>query len=100
MNDIRKSLSHELYVSNFLVRLYQRLECVLSTVDDEHLQGIHNFESGGRLLQDQNNFPAYMSNYIHYMVWDVIISPLPTSKGAIVKVRYWISNFIHILYRM
>ena len=41
--------------------------------------------------------PSWMSNYIHFKVWDEIVYPLPNFNGAIVKVCEWISIIIHIL---
>ena len=36
---------------------------------------------------------AWISNYIHYKVWDVFIYPFPNFNGATVEVWKWISNF-------
>ena len=38
--------------------------------------------------------PAWISNYIHYKVWDEIIYPFLNCNGATVEVEEWISNFI------
>ena len=37
---------------------------------------------------------AWISNYIHYKVWDEIIYPFLNFNGATVDVWEWISNFI------
>ena len=37
--------------------------------------------------------PAWISNYIHYKVWDEITYPFPNFKGATIEVWEWISNF-------
>ena len=38
--------------------------------------------------------PAWISNYIHYKVWDEITYPFPNFNGVTVEVWEWISNFI------
>ena len=38
--------------------------------------------------------PAWISNYIHYTVWDEITYPILNFNGATVDVKEWISNFI------
>ena len=38
--------------------------------------------------------PAWISNYIHYKVWDEITYPFINFNGATVEVKEWISNFI------
>ena len=38
--------------------------------------------------------PAWISNYIHYKVWDVIAYPFLNFNGCTVEVQEWISNFI------
>ena len=37
---------------------------------------------------------AWISNYVHYRVWDEIIFPFPNFNGCTVEVWEWISNFI------
>ena len=37
---------------------------------------------------------AWISNYIHYKVWDEIAYPYPNFKGATVEVWEWIGSFI------
>ena len=37
---------------------------------------------------------AWISNYIHYKVWDEIIYPFPNFNGATVEVWEWINDFI------
>ena len=37
---------------------------------------------------------AWMSNYIHYKMWDEITYPFPNFNGATFAVCEWISNFI------
>ena len=37
--------------------------------------------------------PAWMSNYIHYNMWDEITYPFPNFNNATVEVWKWISNF-------
>ena len=41
-----------------------------------------------------NLIPAWMSNYIHYEVWDEIMYAFPNIKGATIEVWEWINNFI------
>ena len=38
--------------------------------------------------------PSWISNNIHYKVWDEITSPFPNFNGATVEVWKWRSNFI------
>ena len=38
--------------------------------------------------------PAWISNYIHYKVWDEITYPFPNFNSATVEVWEWISYFI------
>ena len=38
--------------------------------------------------------PAWISNYIHYKVWDEFISPFPNFNSVAVEVWEWISNFV------
>ena len=38
--------------------------------------------------------PAWISNSIHYKVWNKTISPFPNFNGAAIEVWGWISNFI------
>ena len=38
--------------------------------------------------------PAWISNYMHYKMWDEITYPFPNFNGATVEVWEWISNFI------
>ena len=38
--------------------------------------------------------PAWISNYIHYKVWDAITHPFLNFYGATVEVWEWTSNFI------
>ena len=38
--------------------------------------------------------PAWISNYIHYKVWDEITYPFPNFNSCTVEVWEWISNFI------
>ena len=38
--------------------------------------------------------PAWISNYIHYKVWDEITDPFLNINSATVEVKEWISNFI------
>ena len=38
--------------------------------------------------------PAWISNYIHYKMWDEITNPFTHFNGATVEVWEWISNFI------
>ena len=40
------------------------------------------------------SIPAWISNYIHYKVWDKITYPFPNFNGATVEVWEWINNFI------
>ena len=37
---------------------------------------------------------AWISNYIHYEVWDEITDPFPNFNGATVEVWEWTSDFI------
>ena len=49
----------------------------------------------GPLLQTWINlFPEWISNYIHYKVWDEITYPFPNFNSATIEVWEWISNFI------
>ena len=41
--------------------------------------------------------PAWISNYIHYKVWDEITCPFPNFNGAIIEVWEWIRNLSHTL---
>ena len=43
---------------------------------------------------DLTLIPAWISNYIHYNVWDEITSPFPNFNGCTVEVWEWISNLI------
>ena len=38
--------------------------------------------------------PAWISNHIHYKVWDEITYPFLNFNGATVEVWEWINNFI------
>ena len=38
--------------------------------------------------------PAWISNYIHYKVWDEITYPFPNANGGTVEVWEWMSNFM------
>ena len=38
--------------------------------------------------------PAWISNHIHYKMWNEITSPFPIFNGATVEVWEWRSNFI------
>ena len=38
--------------------------------------------------------PAWVSNHIHYQVWDEITYPFPNFNSCTVEVWEWISNFI------
>ena len=38
--------------------------------------------------------PAWISNYIHYKVWDEITYPFPNFNSAAVEVWEWTSSFI------
>ena len=38
--------------------------------------------------------PTWLSNYIHYNVWDVITYPFLNFNGCTVEVYEWISNFL------
>ena len=38
--------------------------------------------------------PSWISNYIHYNVWDEITHPFSDFKGAAIEVWEWRSNFI------
>ena len=46
------------------------------------------------------NNPAWISNYIHYNVWDEITYPFLKFNSATVEVQEWISNFIPYLLSM
>ena len=46
------------------------------------------------LLTWINVNPAWISNYIHYTVWDEITYPFPNFNGCTVEVWKWISNVI------
>ena len=39
-------------------------------------------------------FRAWISNYIHYKMWEEITYPFPDFNGATVEVWEWINNFI------
>ena len=54
-------------------------------------------EHRGSLLLTWIDFnPAWISDSIHYKVWDEITYPLPNFNGTTVEVWEWISNFIHL----
>ena len=38
--------------------------------------------------------PAWISNYIHYKVWDEITYPFPNFNSCTIEVWEWIGNFI------
>ena len=46
------------------------------------------------LLWFNTRGPAWISNYIHYKVWDEISCPFPNFSGAVIEVWEWISDFI------
>ena len=46
----------------------------------------------GFVLKDL--FNLWISNYIHYKVYDEMTYPFPNSNGATVEVWEWIDNFI------
>ena len=43
------------------------------------------------------NMTAWISNHIHYKMWDEMTYPFPKFNGATVEVWEWISNFTHTL---
>ena len=43
---------------------------------------------------------AWISNYIHYKVWDEITYPFLNFNGCTVEVKEWISNLSHTLQDM
>ena len=49
---------------------------------------------GPLLLTWIDLIPAWISNYIHYKVWDEITYPFPNFNGCTVEVWEWITNFI------
>ena len=49
---------------------------------------------GPLLLTWINFFSEWISNLIHYKVWDEITNPFPNFNGATVEVWEWISNLI------
>ena len=46
------------------------------------------------LLARINLTPAWISNYIHYNVWDEIAYPFPNFNDYAVEVYKWVSIFI------
>ena len=38
--------------------------------------------------------PTWISNYIHYKVWDEITYPFPNFSGTTIEIWKWISNYI------
>ena len=51
-------------------------------------------KSGAPLQTRINLFPAWISKYIHYKMYDEITSPFPNFNSATVEVWEWKSNFI------
>ena len=66
---------------------------VINTVSAGGLELLHAKVSG-TLLLTLTFTPAWVSNHIHFKVWDEIIYLFPNFNGAIVEVWEWISNFI------
>ena len=40
------------------------------------------------------SIPTWISNYIHYKMWNEITYPLPNFNGCTIEVWEWITNFI------
>ena len=65
------------------------------STDTFHLRGcrVHTAYQEPLLLTYITFNPTWISNYIHYNVWDEIIYPFPNLNGSTVEVWEWINNF-------
>ena len=105
---ISRSLDRLIFIIGIPLLVIWRIyiEAIPSTPLTPHLPSITRFREpfNGRivtgisplwpLLLTWINFNPWISNYIHYNVWDEIIYPFLNFNGATVEVYEWISNFI------
>ena len=86
-------VSYGFFVSILETNWLCYLKVWLKTRNSEsHLQKQHNM---GPLYQHVLMLiPVWISNYIHYKVWDEITYPFQNFNGCIVEVWEWISNSI------
>ena len=80
----------------FIIMIYVWLCLSLSFVSNSHKNVMYFALASLRgpfLLTCLTLILAWISNFIHYNVWDVITYPFPNLNGCTVEVWEWISNF-------
>ena len=56
----------------------------------EGINGLHHTEK----LKKKIRYAAWISNHMHFIMWDEITYPFPNFNGGTVEVWEWISDFI------
>ena len=76
-------------------------QCIISTLciwkyyNKNYIFAFSIFLQCWNILLTRINFNvAWITNYIHYNVWDEITYPFPNFNGTTIEVWKWISNFI------